>query len=121
MYRKMFGDVPIVFVAFTFLVAIACFCVSFWQFTTTAYEGKMLVSYNDYEAFKTAAINPEFTITKLQVMNSEPVYLDFSVRTPRGASFPLGESVDWQFNFMGSFVLVLGLLASSLPFWVYKI
>lgn len=120
MYKKMFGEFPVGGLVLMIGFAIALFCCCFWQFTNTAYEGRMLVPYKDYETFKTAAINPEFTITKLQVMNSDPVYLDFSVRIPRGASFPMGERIDWQFNIMGVVVLAAGLLVFSIPFWAFK-
>jgi len=121
MYKKMFGYTPVVFVIVMLAFVAVVFWASFWQFTSTAYEGKMLVSHDQYETFKSAAINPEFTISKLQVMNSEPVYLDFSILVPRSASFPMGERMDWRFNLMGSVLLVAGLFLFSVPFWVWKL
>ena len=120
MYKKIFGDTPVAMIVIMSIFAVAMFWASSWQFTSTAYEGKMLVSYKDYETFKTAAINPKFSITKLQVMNSDPVFLDFKVVTPRSASFPLGENIEWQFNIMGSVILAAGLFVFSIPFWAFK-
>lgn len=121
MHKKIFGDAPVGFVIVMFLFAVAAFSVSFWQFTITAYEGKMLVSHTDYETFKAAAINPDFTIAKLQVMNSEPVYLDFKVVTPRSASFPMGDNIEWQYNVLGLLISIIGLFLLSIPFWAFKI
>lgn len=121
MYKKMFGDAPVIFPIVMCLFAMAVLWAAYGQFTSTAYEGKMLVSHDQYETFKSAAINPEFTISKLQVMNSDPVYLDFSVRVPRSATFPLGENIEWQFNLMGSLMAVVGLFICSIPFWAFKI
>jgi len=120
MYKKMFGDTPVGGLITMIVFAIALFCFSFWQFTNTAYVGRMLVPYEDYETFKTAAINPEFSINRLQVMNSDPVYLDFVIQVPRSANFPMGERVDWQFNIMGAVLVAAGLLVFSIPFWAFK-
>jgi hypothetical protein len=120
MYKKMFGDFPVGGLVLMFGFIIACFCCCFWQFTNTAYVGRMSVPHEEYEIFKTAAINPEFSITRLQVMNSDPVYLDFVIQVPRSASFPMGERADWQFNIMGAVVLAAGLLVLSIPFWAFK-
>jgi hypothetical protein len=58
------------------------------------YSGKVMITHNQYEEFKSIAIKPNHEINKLQIMNSEPVYIDFSMWVPANEQFPFGERGD---------------------------
>ena len=120
MYKKLFGDTPGWFIVVMIVFAIAMSYSGYWELSHTAYQGKMMVNHDQYEVFKASAVNPEFDISRLQVMNSEPVYLDFNVIVPRSANFPLGERIDWQYNLLGVLVSLSGLFLVSLPLWAWR-
>lgn len=58
------------------------------------YSGKVMVTHEQYEQFKTIALKPNHEINRLQIMNSEPVYIDFSMWVPASEQFPFGERSD---------------------------
>jgi hypothetical protein len=79
---------------FFFAGCVAIYGSIFW-WNHVQYSGKFNATHEQYVQFKTLAVNSNYDIGRLQIMNSEPpVYIDFSITIPSSETFPFGERIE---------------------------
>jgi hypothetical protein len=114
---KKFDKSSLIEVALLFLIG----CVGIWgaifSWNNVQYHGKFNATHEQYEQFKSLAINPNYNIERLQIMNSEPVYIDFTMWVPANTAFPFGERNEFLRIVLASFS---SLMAVSSPFLIWK-
>jgi len=91
---KKFDKASIPILVFLVLFGLAGLLGAIYFYGNVNYSGKVMVTHEQYEQFKTIALKPNHEINRLQIMNSEPVYIDFSMWVPASEQFPFGERGD---------------------------
>ena len=87
----------------------------------TTYSGKINLNQEEYNLFKTELLMDHTSISKLYILNSNPLLVDFEIKVRQGHTFPFGDINHAEKIAKGIFVigllpLVIALLASLLIF-----